>query len=161
MIIYILNIILPCLICAYGVKKGSVKYNALGEKYIEPVNYAYIATVAILIFTYAARGYTGTDTPGYVTTYKSIGNSSLKEIVERERDWLFSVVVYINNKLFGRNGILYNNMVIGSLIVLPTIYVYKKYSGNIVGAIFLYIATTVYYFGFNGQRQAVAIAIMV
>ena len=159
MIIYILNIILPCLICAHGLKKGSVKYNILGEKYIEPANYAYIAAVAILIFTYAARGYTGTDTHTYIFAYRSIGNYSLQDTLARERDWLFSVVIYLNYIIFGKNGIIYNNIILGMLTFLPTIYVYKKYSGNLVIAIFLYITTTVYYFGFNGQRQGIAIAI--
>lgn len=160
MIIYILNIVMSLLIISYGVKNGRYRKNELGEMYVEPLNYTLFLCCFVMIFVYAARGSTGTDTPGYNSRYNIIINKSFLDILKDERDWLFSVVVYINRKVFGIKGIMYHNAIIGCLCYIPVIYVYKKYSGNLIGAIFLYITSSTYFLAFNIQRQGVAIAIV-
>lgn len=160
MIIYILNLVIVVLVLSYGVNNGTYKKNELGETYIEPQKYALFACCFVLIFVYAARGATGTDTPGYISGYNRMISRGFYEIIEEERDWLFFLITYIDRKIFGINGIIYHNTIIGVLAYIPVIYVYKKYSGNIIAAVFLYIVTSAYYFAFNGQRQGVAIGIM-
>lgn len=161
MIIYILNIIIVLFSLLDGVTKGTRKKNELGEIYIQPKKYYLFLCCFIMIFVYAVRGSTGMDTPGYNTKYNRILNRDFIKMLKYERDWLFSAIMYIDAMIFGKKGIIFHNAVIGALAYLPIIYVYTKYSRNVLAAVFLYIITTTYYFAFNGQRQGVAIGITV
>ena len=158
MIVYILNIIISVGFATLAVKKGTNRVNKLGEVYVKPNSYLLFLSFASLLFVYAARGWTGTDTGLYNTQFRNIANRDLLGIIENDRDWLFSVIVYFDHKIF--NSLFWHNVVIGILLYIPIMKIYIEDTDNFPMAMFLYIVTCAYYFGFNGQRQGIAISIV-
>ena len=157
-IVYILNIIISVGFATLAVKKGIRQVNEIGEVYVKPNAQWLFLSFVSLIFVYAARGGTGTDTPGYNSWFWHMGAESLISIMESSRDWLFAVVMYIDYKVF--HSLFWHNVIIGILLYIPIMKMYIEYTDNFPIAMFLYIVTCAYYFGFNGQRQGVAISIV-
>lgn len=158
MIIYILNIIISVGFATMAVKKGTKQVNSIGDTYVKPDIYLLFLSFASLIFVYAARGWTGTDTSLYNRLFRGMSDRDLATIIENDRDWLFSVIVYIDYNIF--HSIFWHNVIIGMLLYIPVMKIYTEYTENFPIAMFLYIVTCAYYFGFNGQRQGVAISIV-
>lgn len=158
MIIYISELIVVLLLVAFSIKDRIYITNKFGEKYIKP-NYIIFILAAIIILTvYAFRYKTGTDTPVYIKGYYANKYISFSEIIEGT-DIFFYLLRWCIYKISGGNLII-NNYILGIITYVPVLVFFIKYSNNITGAITFYFLSGSYYFGFNGQRQAVAMGII-
>jgi hypothetical protein len=160
MTIYLTNIILVAVfgICSYSYAQCENK-NIFGEYYINPSKVFNLLMLTTLILTYALRWRTGTDTPGYISTYYNMGDYSLTDILAWD-DRGFYVIDWIDYRLF-HGSLLLHNIILGVITYCPIFELYKKYSGDYPKASILVILTTCYYFSFNGQRQGLAIGICI
>ncbi len=116
-------------------------------------------TILIILLLYSLRGWTGTDTGLYNSSYRNMWRISLKDIYNDSHDWLFYVLQWVNYHIFS-GSLICNNVVIGAIVYIPILITYVKYSGNYRIALLFYIITSSFFFAFNGQRQAIAMSII-
>ncbi len=159
MLIYVSCISLILFLNYLACVKSNIKYNSLGEKYQHPNMIFFTLTILAMLLLYSLRGWTGTDTGIYNSSFKIMSHTSLKNIYLYSHDWLFYVLQWFNYRIFSGN-LICNNMVIGAIVYIPILITYVKYSGNYKLALMFYIITSSFFFAFNGQRQAVAMSII-
>ena len=118
-----------------------------------------LAILAVWVFVYAFRYNTGTDFEGYHYFYNRIGelNQTFEEFVGGQRDFLFARMEYYIYQLSGGSWIAFS-LVLGILTYLPILIVIRDESPSVLLSSLLFIFTTQYYSGFNGIRQAIAVA---
>lgn len=118
-----------------------------------------LAILAVWVFVYAFRYNTGTDFEGYHYFYNRIGelNQTFEEFVGGQRDFLFARMEYYIYQLSGGSWIAFS-LVLGILTYLPVLIVIRDESPSVLLSSLLFIFTTQYYSGFNGIRQAIAVA---
>lgn len=159
MIIYIINIILFTLLSYTSIKNAKIKVNAIGDAYKSPDKKFIILAVAVIMAVYIFRGYTGTDSSQYISSYRGMRYMSFSYILELS-DVAFNVLCWIDYRVFG-GSVELHYIVLAILTYVPIMFMYVRYTDNFCAAGTLYILTTGYYFGFNGQRQAVAVGICI
>lgn len=159
MIIYILNILLYMIFSCLSLRYKQNRVNKLGQNYKMPQTVFLVLSVMTIMATYVFRGRTGTDSGTYISSYNKMSQLSFQNILET-RDILFNIICWIDYRLF-LGSLELHYIVIGIITYVPIIYMYVKYTDNYSLAGILYILTTGYYFGFNGQRQAVAIGVCI
>ena len=122
-----------------------------------------IAMILIVwVYVFAFRDLTiGSDTNGYYYFYHEIipEKISLKEFIDTQRDWLFSILEYVCARLFHGSWLGFQ-IVVALLIYIPIIAVVVDKSANITASLLLFIFTLAYFSGFNGMRQAIACSLI-
>ena len=159
LIIYICCISVILLLNSLAFNKPQLAKNSFGYTYCKPNVFLFCMSICVILFLFAFRGWTGTDTGTYISSYRNMYRVSLLSIYKNSHDWLFYAVQWINYKLFS-GSLICNNIVIGLITYLPVLIMYIKYSGNYKLAFIFYVLTSNFFFQFNGQRQAVAMAIV-
>ncbi len=110
---------------------------------------------------YAFRYRVGTDFGTYYRFFNRIvtDNLTLAETIQEQRDALFGYIAYFSAKVFEGEwlGFAYLCAV---LIYTPIMIVIYKKSDDFLSSSLLYIFTMTYFSGFNGVRQAIAIAFL-
>lgn len=133
--------------------------NCLGNHYKKPKLFLFVSSIIVLLLLYSLRGNTGTDTSQYNWSYDNIINYTPGTILFRMHDPAFYFVQWLNHYIFN-GSYFWNNFIIGVICYLPVMITYIKYSGNYKLALWFYIISALFFFGFNGQRQAVAMGIV-
>lgn len=118
-----------------------------------------LAILAVWVFVYGFRYNTGSDFEGYHFFYNRIGelNQSFEEFTAGQRDFLFARLEYYIFQFSGGNWIAFS-VILGILTYLPVLLVVRDESPNFMLSSLLFIFTTQYFSGFNGVRQAIAVA---
>lgn len=113
---------------------------------------------AILIFFFAARWNVGTDFPNYFSRFYKLLGMNIQELIGT-RDWgFYAFTAFIGQYVF-TNFFLYS-ILLGAIIYIPIIFIYRKYSSSFTMTCALYIMMCLYTWPYNGMRQAVAVAIL-
>jgi hypothetical protein len=119
------------------------------------------SSITILFVISGIRGESvGTDTANYLRGFRGIRNAHFNEMFEIER-WETGYVLL--NKL--SSYISDNDQVIlfvtSVLALIGVGYFIYKNSNNVVFSLYLFVSLYLYFFSFNGIRQAIAISIIV
>lgn len=157
MIIYLSFILIAIVFFILSYNRCHVKINGINKSYKEPNLVLFMIAFASLLTLYSCRGWTGTDTGLYNYYYRSMWKWSLKDVFNDNRDWLFYSIQWINYRI-ARGSLIFNNFIIGLLVYIPVLIIYKKYSRSFMLSLTFYILTGGFFYAFNGQRQAVAMS---
>ena len=126
---------------------------------------ALIALSLLLIvwsIVYTFRGiYVGGDAQVYFAKYKLIyqNDIELTTYFSQYRDIGFALLQYLCLKLSDGNWFVFQ-FVLAIFTYFPVIYTIYKHSEDILSSLLLYIFTMVFFSGFNGTKQAIAVSII-
>lgn len=118
-----------------------------------------LAILAVWVYIYGFRYNTGSDFEGYYFFYNRIGelNQSFEEFTGGQRDFLFARLEYYIFQLSDGSWLAFS-ITLGILTYLPILLVIRDESPWVMLSSLLFIFTTQYFNGFNGVRQAIAVA---
>ena len=158
MIIYLTNLFLVTLFSIIAVRYSKIKYiKALDQKkrvpnlfFLSLIIYTFNEYLFIkVVCRYGFRN--------YYNLYFFYGEMNISNVIGT-RDWGFYSIATIMYKILPDNFIAYN-FLLAALTFIPIILTIRKYSVNFTFSIILYITMMMYYEGFNGVRQAIAVSL--
>ena len=141
----------------YSEKKDIYLGYRLERRNVPPVAIT-LVICAILIFFFAARWYVGTDFGAYFSRFYDLLGMSISELIGT-RDWGFYVFTAFIGKYVFTDFFLYS-LILGTIIYIPVIMTYRKYSNSFTMTCALYIMMCLYTWPYNGMRQAVAVSLL-
>lgn len=160
--VYIAILLLTIITATIATNYGSYNQIELAGEVVDrriPSRFGTFLVCCIFIFFFAARWYVGTDYVNYYSRFFKLLDIDYLTILTNFRDsgfYLFSAFV---GKEITTNYFIYSIM-LGCLIYIPIVSVYRKYSNYFVLTCTLYIMLCLYTWPYNGMRQAVAVSIL-
>lgn len=160
--VYIFILLLTIVFATVAVNYGIYREIELGNEVVDrriPSRFGTFLVCFVFVFFFAARWYVGTDYINYYSSFFELLNLDYLSIFENYRDlgfYLFSAFV---GKSISANYFIYS-LLLGCLIYVPIVMVYRKYSNHFVFTCALYIMLCLYTWPYNGMRQAVAVSIL-
>lgn len=159
MLLYLINLLVVSLLVMLSTRvyiSYDKKIDLHNKRKLPNLFFISIALVCMMS-VYSLRWYVGSDFGNYYYLYFYYGNMSVAEVIG-VRDWGFYIVSTFMYKIFPDNFIVYN-YVLAALTFIPVMMTLRKNSTNFFFSVVLYITMMMYYSGFNGVRQAIAVSI--
>lgn len=162
MYIYIIILFLTIIVASIAINCGTYREIELEGKYVNrkiPSKFGTFLVCCIFIFFFAARWYVGTDYINYYSRFFKLIDTDYLTIVTNYRDCGFYLFSAFIGKEISKNYFIYS-ILLGCLIYIPVVLVYRKYSNYFILTCSLYIMLCLYTWPYNGMRQAVAVSIL-
>lgn len=160
--VYIIILLMTTITAMITVNCGKYKRIELGGKIVDrkiPSIFGTFLVCVILIFFFAARWNVGTDYVNYYSRFFKLLNVDYLSIFKDYRDCGFYLFTAFVGKEISTNYFVYS-LLLGCIIYIPIIFIYRKYCNHFVLTCALYIMLCLYTWPYNGMRQSVAISIL-
>lgn len=160
--IYILILLLTTITAAIAIEFGQTRKIKLNGVEVDRRIASRLGTLllcGIFIFFFAARWNVGTDYVNYYTRFFKLLGADYWSIFKDYRDFGFYLLSAFIGKSISGNYFIYG-LILGCLIYIPVVMVYRKYSSNFILTCALYVMLCLYTWPYNGMRQAIAVSIL-
>ncbi len=157
MSVYLTMIFLTLLFSVFAMEYSTVTGTDIKKRV--PAKFFIFLILTVWCSIYALRYYVGTDFGAYYYSFNRIlnDNVSFSSFIADQRDSLFAYIQFFTSSLSGGKWLVFSYLC-AALTYIPVIIVISKKSTDFTASILLYIFTYGYFSGFNGTRQAIAVA---